>query len=336
MTRLLLAVDVGGSTSRANLIDREGRCLGQGRNRGGNPGSNPPEAAAAAIIAAVESAIGDSGIDRPQLELALIAMAGPRAHVAQSKLEEAFARLGLTGPLLFTGDLQAMLASVTASTNGYCVVCGTGAGAVRLRDGEIDRVIDASGWLLGDAGSGYWLGHQAARAATEDLEGRGEATALTRALLAALNIEWTDERGRDSRPKPLQQLINAIYAMRPIELARFAPLVIANRTDAVAARLLSEAEAYLVKDFRLVFDPSMPAPVGLGGGIISHLTGLPPAIGEIVRAAGHTPDIRLVTDGSVGAITLALRASGVTVDETMVQRITASLAEHAAKATARA
>ncbi len=132
--------------------------------------------------------------------------------MSRNQARGGFRAAGPDGPLLFTGDLQAMLASVTASTNGYCVVCGTGAGAVRLRDGEIDRVIDASGWLLGDAGSGYWLGHQAARAATEDLEGRGEATALTRALLGALNIEWTDERGRDSRPRPLQQLINAIYA----------------------------------------------------------------------------------------------------------------------------
>ena len=154
MTPLLLAIDVGGSTSRANLIDRQGRCLGQGRNRGGNPGSNPPEMAAAAIVAAVEAAITDSGLQQVEIELALIAMAGPRAHVAQSTLEVEFARLGLNGPLLFTGDLQAMLASVTASTNGYCVVCGTGAGAVRLRNGEIDRVVDASGWMLGDAGSG--------------------------------------------------------------------------------------------------------------------------------------------------------------------------------------
>ncbi len=336
MTRVLLAIDVGGSTSRANLIDRQGRCLGQGRNRGGNPGSNPPDMAAAAIVAAVEAAVTDSGLQHLEIDLALIAMAGPRAHVAQGKLEEAFARLGLTGPLVFTGDLQAMLASVTASMNGYCLVCGTGAGAVRLRNGEIDRVIDASGWLLGDAGSGYWLGHHAARAATEDLEGRGDKTALTRALLDALNIEWTDERGRDSRPKPLQHFINAIYAMRPIELARFAPLVIANRTDPVAARLLAEAEAYLLKDFRLVFDPSMPAPVGLGGGIIAHLTGLPQAIGDLVRSAGHAPDIRLVTDGSVGAVVLALRASGVAVDEAMVQEITASLADHSAKAVVRA
>src|SRR5690606_4754753 len=133
-------------------------------------------------------------------DLALIAMAGPRVHVAQARLEQAFARLGLTGPLLFTGDLQAMLASVTSSLDGYCIVCGTGAGAVRQRNGAIEAVVDASGWLLGDAGSGFWLGHQAARAATADLEGRGEKTALTGALLAALDIPHTEARDPDGRP----------------------------------------------------------------------------------------------------------------------------------------
>ena len=47
MITALLAIDVGGSTSRATLVDLAGNCLGQGKNRGGNPGSNPPEQAAA-------------------------------------------------------------------------------------------------------------------------------------------------------------------------------------------------------------------------------------------------------------------------------------------------
>jgi len=334
MTTALLAIDVGGSTSRATLVDHAGNCLGQGRNRGGNPGSNPPDLAADAIIAAAAAAIADAGLPSLSIELVLLAMAGPSVLVAEARLQQGLARLGLAGPLIFTGDLQAMLASVTSATNGYCIVCGTGAGAVRLRDGEIDAVIDAAGWLLGDAGSGYWLGHQAARAVTAAIEGRGERTALTGALLGSFDIPWSDDRGSDSRPEPLRLFVDAIYAMRPIELARFAPLVIANRTDPVAARLLAEAEAYLLQDFRMVFDPAMPGPVGLGGGVVAHLTGLPAAISDIVRAAGQTPDIRLVKDGSVGAVVLALRSANVTVDEAMVQRIIASVAGHTAKANA--
>lgn len=325
MDKTLLAIDVGGSTSRACLIDTTGRCLGRGRNRGGNPASNTPEQAAAAIISAVEAAIAEAAIEHPDIAVALIALAGPQKHVALAKLETAFRAAGLTGPIVFAGDVQAMFSSVTATTEGYCVICGTGAGAVRIRGGEVERVVDLAGWLAGDLGSGFWLGQQTARAAVADLEGRGEKTSLTSTLLAALDIPWSEDRIL-GRPAPLRLLIDAIYAIRPIELARFAPLVFADRDDPAAASLIATAERYLVRHFALAFDATMPGPVVLGGGVIAHLTGVAPAIADLVRAAGHEPDIRVAADGSVGAAVLALRAVGITVDEPMVATIAASMA----------
>jgi len=331
MGEVLLAIDVGGSTSRAYLVDRTGNCLGQGRSRGGNPASNNPDFAAASIIAAVEAAVADAGGGPFDIVVAQIALAGPQAHVALARLEEAFRRLGLSGDIVFAGDLLAMFASITPAMDGYCVVAGTGAGVIRIRGGEIDRVVDLAGWQLGDLGSGYWLGHEAAKAAVAEMEGRGEQTALTPALLDALKIPNGGD-GVQGRSLPLRLFIDAIYALRPIELARFAPLVIAHRGDAVADALIAEAERYLVRDFTIAFDPSVPGPVVLGGGVIAHLNGLAGAIAEVVRQAGLEPDIRTVTDGSVGAIVLALRAIGVPVDEAMLNRIAASVAAHSAGA----
>ncbi len=333
MITALLAIDVGGSTSRATLIDTAGNCLGQGRSRGGNPGSTPPDQAAAAIIAAAETAMADAG-EPLDIAVALLAMAGPRVNAEQARIDTAFRGLGLNGPLVFSGDLNALLPSVTAATSGYCVVCGTGSGAVRIRDGEIVRVADAAGWLLGDLGSGYWLGHQAAIAVTAALEGRGPETALTKAILDTLKIPLTGEPAVDGRPMPLRRLVDAVYSMRPIELANFARLVIANRNDEVAARLLAQSERYLLADFEQVFDPAMSGPVVLGGSIAAHLSGLPPAIAEVMRAAGQEADIRLSGDGSVGAAVLALRHYGVAVDEAMVRAVAASISARAAKAAA--
>ena len=326
--RALLAIDVGGSTSRAYLVDETGRCLGYGRNSGGNPASNTPDLAASAIISAVDAAVAGAGpLD---ISVALIALAGPQAHVALARLETAFRALGLTGPIVFAGDVQAMFSSVTPVADGYCLIAGTGAGAVRIRNGDVERVVDLAGWLAGDLGSGFWLGQHAARAAVADLEGRGEKTALTPALLAAFNIERQGDNIL-GRPAPLRFLIDAIYAIRPIELARFAPLVIAHRGDRVADRLIAEAERYLASDFALAFDPQMPGPVVLGGGVIPHLTGVAPAIAKIVRAAGLEPDIRVASDGSVGAAVLAMRAIGLSVDDTMLKTIAASMRERSAK-----
>ena len=185
------------------------------------------------------------------------------------------ARLGLSGPIVFTGDLLAMFASVTLATDGYCVVAGTGAGAIRIRGGEIDRVVDLAGWQLGDLGSGYWLGHEAAKAAVAEMEGRGPATALTPALLEALNIANTGER----RPR-------AVDAAAALHRRRLRPCAPSSSPAlhrwssptgpiAVAAALLEEAERYLLIDFTTAFDPAMPGPVVLGGGVMPHLTGVP-------------------------------------------------------------
>lgn len=328
MSKTLLAIDVGGSTTRACLVDAQGTCLGQGRNRGGNPASNDPELAASAIISAVETAVADAEAAAGALDIAvaLIALAGPQTRVALARLDAAFRALGLSGEIVFVGDLLAMFASVTPAADGYCVVAGTGAGAVRIRGGAIDRVADASGWLLGDLGSGYWLGQEAARAAVAALEGRGEATALAAAILEAFAIRESDERVL-GRPAHLRQLIDAVYGLRPIELARLAPLVFAHRDDAVAARLVAEAERHLVADFATVFDAGVPGPVALGGGVMPQLAGVPAGISDIVQTAGHVADIRLVADGSVGAIVLAMRAAGYDVTEATFGRIAASVAE---------
>jgi glucosamine kinase len=330
MRTVLLAIDVGGSTTRACLIDLEGRCVGFGRNRGGNPASNSPDFAAAAMIGAVEAAVADAGGEPLDIRLVQIALAGPRVHVAVDKLQAAFQALGLSGPIVFAGDLLAMFASITPMLDGYCVICGTGAGAVRIRAGEIDRVADASGWLLGDLGSGYWLGHEAAKAVVAAMEGRGEPTALTSALLDALNIPASNTRVL-GRPEPLRQFIDAIYGLRPIELARFAPLVIFHRTDPVAAALIVQAEKYLLIDFATVFDANTPGPIALGGGVMPHLTELRSHIADHVRASGHAPDLQLVTDGSVGAAVLAMRAAGMVVDVAMFEIIAISVRERVAK-----
>ena len=327
MITALLAVDVGGSSSRALLVDRRGTCLGRGASGGGNPGSNPPDLAARAIVSAAEAAVVEAGIPDLRIELVLLAMAGPRGRVDEAALRAGFAALGLAGPIVFTGDIQALLASVSASGNGYCLVCGTGAGAARVRGGEIEKVADAAGWLLGDAGSGYWLGHMAARAVTADLECRGPKTTLTSALLGALGVPLAEDAAPASRPAPLRGLIEKIYSLRPIELAGFAPLVIANRRDRVAAALLAEAEAFLLDDFRLVFDPGLAGPVALGGGVIPHLSGLLPAIRETLRAAGHDSKAEIVRDGATGAALLALKAAGLTPDDRVLVRLRASVNE---------
>lgn len=64
-------------------------------------------------------------------------------------------------------------------------VIAAGTGSVTLAVGAADVVrIDGWGYIMGDAGSGYWLGREALVAVMRAFDGRGPRTALTEVMLA--------------------------------------------------------------------------------------------------------------------------------------------------------
>jgi N-acetylglucosamine kinase-like BadF-type ATPase len=228
---MLLAVDAGGTSSRAVLADPTGRCVGYGRAGGGNPVSWGPELAAGAIGAAVAGALAQAraagAVPGPagvlDLGTVVLAMAGGSAWQSTAPIETELRARGLTGTVTIESDLVATFCSGTAARDGYALIAGTGAAAIRVRDGAMDRTADALGWLVGDAGSGFWIGRRVVRDALAALDGRGPRTSLTGMLLQALGITAGDGRTH-GRPVALQQCIDLLYRMRPVELSRFAAL----------------------------------------------------------------------------------------------------------------
>src|SRR5436305_8154 len=59
---------------------------------------------------------------------------------------------------------------------------GTGAGAAVIDDGALVRRADGYGWLVGDEGSGVWIGTEAVRAALRAYDGRGAPTTLAESV----------------------------------------------------------------------------------------------------------------------------------------------------------
>ncbi|MEW2013235.1 MULTISPECIES: N-acetylglucosamine kinase [Microbacterium] len=71
--------------------------------------------------------------------------------------------------------------------HGAVVAAGTG--VVTLAVGATDTArVDGWGWIMGDAGSGYWIGREALDAVMRAYDGRGPATLLTDDALA----RWPD------------------------------------------------------------------------------------------------------------------------------------------------
>jgi N-acetylglucosamine kinase-like BadF-type ATPase len=324
-----LAVDAGGTSTRAVVLEASGHCLGYGRGAGGNPLSSGPAAAAASLEASVNEALRRSGVAARALVSATIAMAGASTHLAPEdpgnrEIKAALAACGVTAPLAIESDLHAMFCAGAVDLDGYALVAGTGAAAIRVRDGRVEHVVDGMGWLLGDDGSGFWIGHAVVRAVVAALDGRAPATALTGAVLGELGVS-DDAPAIGARAASLHRLVELLYAERPVALARFAPLAFAFPHDLAARAIADAAAEALARTVTAAVDPDVDGPLVLGGSVLLRQDSVATAVEKAWRATGRTGPARRVTEGTAGAAVLALRNGGTLVDEPMFARLNESL-----------
>lgn len=133
---------------------------------------------------------------------------------------------GATGArvVLLTPDW--VTAHIGAFAGGPGVVISAGTGSVALAvaaDGAAKRV-DGAGYLVGDAGSGFWIGRRGLELALRTLDGRASAPDLLDAARAHFGADL---------PRAAWDLYASTQAIDNI--ARFAPAVIAaNGEDALA------------------------------------------------------------------------------------------------------
>ena len=203
-----------------------------------------------------------------------------------------------------------MFHSGTAALDGYALIAGTGTVAARIRGGKLDRVVGGRGWLLGDAGGGFWIGHAVARAVVASLDGQGQRTKLTGLVLAAMGIE-ADPDTPAGAAEAQRHIVSALYARPPISLAEFAPLAFAAHEDRVARAILVAASAALADLLSAVRAPDLHEAFVVGGSVIIRgMLAAPPTLqAELVSPVGADHVIP-VSDGLVGAAVLVLRHAG--------------------------
>lgn len=319
---LLLGVDAGGTSTRALLTNLDGECIGYGVGGRGNPISAGQELAADGVVAAVRAALSGSGSTLADVAVIVPAMAGMRASGGSDWLLDRLAPQGFTGRLVFESDLLATYFSGAASAFGYALVSGTGACVIRVQHGRIDATGDGLGWLLGDRGSGFWIGQAIARAAVQDLDGTGPRTTLTDRVLAHHGLERTAVR-TDGRWVELEQLVGALYSRPPIELAGLAPFGFEEQ-DAVARSILVEAGEHLADTLSAVLRG--PGPLVIGGSVLSRSGPVRDAFLVRLGDAAAGLDMHTVSDGAVGAAMLAIRAAGRAPDDATLARLTETVA----------
>jgi N-acetylglucosamine kinase-like BadF-type ATPase len=323
-----LVFDIGGTSTRCALVTQRGECLALASSADpGNPLAGGTDRMVAAVAKAALTALEVGRVAADGIGGFLMAVAGG----TEAALEAAHARLrglGITGRRLDNpgGDGLAAFAAGTWRPTGYALVAGTGAVGMRVENGTPAAVSDGLGWLLGDGGSGFWIGRQAVRAAIGDLRGECRPTALTRLVLGRLDELTGRKLSLAPRPQAAGGLLAAVYEMPPANLGRFAPLVFELPDDQTAQSILAQAGRALADTLRTLVVESAPPVLVLAGGVLANHPELgAEAQGVLDEMAGEV-EVSVARDGLVGAAVLALRAAGTQVGPAEFRRVQTSLA----------
>jgi len=89
--------------------------------------------------------------------------------------------------VILAHDSTTSFLGALGDTRGAVVAAGTGVVTLAVGASQTARV-DGWGYLMGDAGSGYWIGREALDAVMREFDGRGPATALR----AVAEERWPD------------------------------------------------------------------------------------------------------------------------------------------------
>ncbi len=187
-------------------------------------------------------------------------------------------------------DSRLLLAAGGAST-GVAVIAGTGSAAWGRNDAGEEARAGGWGYLLGDEGSGYWLGREAVRHSLRRMNQGLEADQLSRALLDSVGVE---------EPGKLIALFHSPDTGRRY-WAQQARLVVeaADAGDEISSALVKQAGRDLADlAEQAVRQLGLDGPVILGSGLGMNVPRLQEAFKAKLAESGIT-DVRILQQDPV-------------------------------------
>lgn len=291
---LVVGVDAGATSTRVSVHTLDGTRVGYAKASAGNPTAHGLAKAAAAIGGALAEALSSS--DPGQVAGSVAGVAGRTDELA-AELSEVWAAQGIVAGPRVMQDVPIGYVAGSPERAGSLLLSGTGAVAARIVDYDVDTIADGLGWLLGDAGSGFWIGRAAAKAVVHALD-RGEPPGPLAELVLAHFLGA--ERGPTARAD-VDRVVRLAQADH-MRLAALAALVsqAASAGDPMAAEIAREAAGHLVATVRRVH---VTGPVVLAGSVLTNEGPVRRAVQELL---GEVP-VRTAQDAAGAAAWLAAR-----------------------------
>ena len=220
-----MGVDGGGSTLRVVLTDSQLKIRVEYSAGTANPRLIGYSAAREVIQAAIHETCRRAGLQIEQITAVGIGVAGASVEHSRIWLYETLQPIMAGAHLALSSDFEIALIGALGRREGILILAGTGSAAYgRTADGRSAR-IGGWGYLLGDEGSGYWIGLQALKLLTQQ----------------------ADQRGWEFKPESLSgrivQVVNVASASELLQWVYGAPEPPVRATAALAPLVMEAAEA---------------------------------------------------------------------------------------------
>jgi glucosamine kinase len=301
--RYVLGVDGGATKTLAAVLDLQDGAVYLAQGGPSNEDAIGTRAAAEALTEAAEEALGRAEVASGELAAAVLAVAGTDTGAIIRQVHAAH-----SDDWIVVNDVVGAWAVATGAQPGIGAISGTGSNVFGVgADGQGWRV---GGWghLLGDEGSGYWLGTESIRAALSDRDGSGEQTALSDAVVEFFDVSSVEALAALVYSKPLTKGEIAAFAVRTCALA--------EAGDAVARGLYERGAHELAAQIAAVarhvgLDQTDAFPLGLIGSVFKAGALFVDPLVAAVRETAPGVRASVVEMAPVGgSLQLAMRACG--------------------------
>ena len=214
----VLGIDAGGTKTVCQLADEQGTLVSEARAGGANLQAAGELHVEKVIHDVMEEAIGDRDIVPAAICLGI---AGVDRAEDSTIVRGLMRRIGFKARTLVVNDALVALEAGAPGAPGVVIISGTG--SIAYGRNQQNQGARAGGWghVLGDEGSGYWIGRAALRAVLREADRRGPRTALTPLLLRHFGVSEA------------QNLIHEVYQskLRPAAIGALAQCVQAAFTE---------------------------------------------------------------------------------------------------------
>jgi N-acetylglucosamine kinase-like BadF-type ATPase len=297
----VLGIDAGGTKTVCLLADDQGQVIAESRRGGANLQAVGELEVEKVLHEVMEEAIGKRAIVPAAICLGIAGVDRPDDSVVVGGIMR---RIGYKARVVVVNDALVALEAGAPGQPGVVVISGTGSISYgRDARGQAAR---SGGWgyVLGDEGSGYWIGRAALRAVLREADRRGPATLLSVMLLEHFRVSQA------------QGLIHEVYNsnLKPAAIGALAKYVQSafSHGDHVAVGILrgaaDELEASALSVARRLELVGEPFVFILAGGIFRAVPWLEQELERRLPISAPGSWVRLLDrEPASGAVAIALQ-----------------------------